>query len=171
VGRLVAAKGIVPLLEEFALLPAYDLLVIGDGELRGELESRFAAYHNIRFLGHLPQSELVPAYQEATALIFPTLVPETFGLTIVEAFACGTPAIVHDVGGSRELVDQTGAGFVYRNREELRAALSQLAANTGLRERLGRRARESFLRSYTPQQHLKRYLEHVNVVRDAKGLH
>jgi glycosyltransferase involved in cell wall biosynthesis len=171
VGRLVAAKGIVPLLEEFALLPAYDLLVIGDGELRGELESRFATSHNIRFLGHLPQSELVPAYQEATALIFPTLVPETFGLTIVEAFACGTPVIVHDVGGSRELVDETGAGFVYRNREELRAALSQLAANTGLRERLGRRARESFLQSYTPQQHLKRYLEHVNVVRDAKGLH
>jgi glycosyltransferase involved in cell wall biosynthesis len=171
VGRLVAAKGIVALLEEFALLPAYDLIVIGDGELRGELEGRFAACHNIRFLGHLPQSELVPAYQEATALIFPTLVPETFGLTIVEAFACGTPAIVHDVGGSRELVDETGAGFVYRNREELRAALSRLALDIGLRERLGRRARESFLQSYTPQHHLKRYLEHVNVVRDAKRLH
>jgi len=171
VGRLVAAKGIVPLLEEFALLPEYDLLVIGDGELRGELESRFAAHQNIRFLGHLPQSELVPAYQEATALIFPSLVPETFGLTIVEAFACGTPAIVHDVGGSRELVDETGAGFVYRNREELRAALSQLAANTGLRERLGQRAQEAFLESYTPQQHLERYLEHVNVIRGSKGLH
>jgi glycosyltransferase involved in cell wall biosynthesis len=170
VGRLVAAKGIVPLLEEFALLPSYDLHVVGDGELRGELERRFAAYQNIRFLGHVPQSELVPAYQDATALIFPSLVPETFGLTIVEAFACGTPAIVHDVGGSRELVDDTGAGFVYRNRDELRAALSQLALDKDLRERLGHRARKSFLRLYTPQQHLKNYLEHVNAVRDAKGL-
>jgi glycosyltransferase involved in cell wall biosynthesis len=152
-------------------LPTYDLLVIGDGELRGELERRFAACQNIRFLGHIPQSELVPAYQEATALIFPTLVPETFGLTIVEAFACGTPAIVHDVGGSRELIDETGAGFVYRNRGELRAALLQLASDADLRKRIGDRARESFLRLYTPQQHLKRYFEHVNAIRDAKGLH
>lgn len=171
VGRLVAAKGIVPLLEEFALLPAYDLVVIGDGELRGELEARFSAYRNIRFLGHIPQSELIPAYQEATSLIFPSLVPETFGLTIVEAFACGTPAIVNDVGGSRELVEETGAGFVYRNREELRAALARLANDTGLRESLGHRARESFLKLYTPQQHLKRYLEYVDEIRDAKGLH
>jgi glycosyltransferase involved in cell wall biosynthesis len=171
VGRLVAAKGIVPLLEEFALLPAYDLHVIGDGELRGKLESRFAAYPNVRFLGHVPQSELIPAYQEATALIFPSLVPETFGLTIVEAFACATPAIVHDVGGSRELVDETGGGFVYRTREELRAALSRLATDGDLRERLGHRARESFLRLYTPQRHLKRYLKQINVIRDAKGVH
>ena len=39
VGRLSASKGIAPLLEEFADLPAYDLNVIGDGELRGELRA------------------------------------------------------------------------------------------------------------------------------------
>jgi glycosyltransferase involved in cell wall biosynthesis len=171
VGRLYAPKGIVPLLEEFTHLQAYDLLVVGDGELRSELERRFAAFPNIRFLGHVPQSELAPAYQEATALVFPSLVPETFGLSIVEAFACGTPAIVRDAGGCRELIDQTGAGFVYRTGEELRAALSQLAGDPDLREALGSRAREGFLRLYTPQQHLKRYLGQVNAIRDAKGLH
>ncbi len=42
VGRLFAPKGIVPLLEEFSALPAYDLEVVGDGEMADELKRRFA---------------------------------------------------------------------------------------------------------------------------------
>jgi glycosyltransferase involved in cell wall biosynthesis len=171
VGRLFAPKGIVQLLEEMVGLPDYDLLVIGDGEMRGELERRFAGCRNISLLGRIPQSELVSAYQDATALIFPSLVPETFGLSIVEAFACGTPVIVHDSGGSRELVDATGAGFVYQKSDELRQILARLANEAGLRERLGRRARQGFLQLYTSQRHVERYLAHVHAIRDAKGFH
>jgi glycosyltransferase involved in cell wall biosynthesis len=171
VGRLFAPKGIVHLLEEFVRLPDYDLLVAGDGEMRRELESRFACNPNIRFLGLIPQSDLGRAFQDATALIYPSLVPETFGLSIVEAFACGTPAIVHDAGGSRELVDATGAGLVYRTSDELRRALGRLANEAGLRESLARKAREGFLRLYTPQRHIEGYLAHVHAIRDAKGLH
>ena len=171
VGRLIAPKGIGPLLEEFASLPAYDLHVIGDGELRGKLERRFASCQHIRFLGQIPQAELVAAYQDATALIFPSLAPETFGLSIVEAFACGTPAIVRDAGGCREPIDATGGGLVYRTSEELRAALSRLADEPDFRERLGRCAREGFLRLYTPQRHLETYLAHIGAITAAKGLH
>jgi glycosyltransferase involved in cell wall biosynthesis len=171
VGRLIAPKGIGPLLEEFARLPAYDLHVIGDGDLRGELERRFVSFRHIRFLGQIPQAELVAAYRDATALIFPSLAPETFGLSIVEAFACGTPAIVRDAGGCREPIDATGGGLVYRTSEELRAALSRLADEPGLREHLARRAREGFLRLYTPQRHVESYLAHVGAIRATKGLH
>jgi glycosyltransferase involved in cell wall biosynthesis len=171
VGRVSAPKGILPLLEEFVSLPAYDLLVIGDGELRGELERRFAAYPNIRFQGRIPQSDLVAAYQGATALIAPSLVPETFGLNIVEAFACGTPVVVRDAGGYRELVDATGAGFVYSTNGELRQSLAQLVENPDLRDNLARRAREGYLNLYTPQRHLASYLDHVQAIRNAKGIH
>jgi glycosyltransferase involved in cell wall biosynthesis len=122
-------------------------------------------------LGRIPQAELIPAYRNATALVFPSLVPETFGLGIVEAFACGTPAIVRDAGGCRESVDMTGAGLVYRTGEELRAALSQLANEPGLRQTLGRRARDGFLQLYTPQRHLENYLNHVDAIRAAKSVH
>jgi glycosyltransferase involved in cell wall biosynthesis len=169
VGRLIEAKGIRRLLEEFASLPAYDLDVIGDGDLRRKLERRFGPCHNIRFLGQIPQSELVAAYRDATALVFPSLAPETFGLSIVEAFACGTPAIVRDAGGCREPIDATGGGLVYRTNEELRAALSRLANEPGLRERLARCAREGFLRLYTPHRHIETYLAHVATIRAAKG--
>ena len=99
VGRLTASKGVVQLLEEFADLPAYDIHVIGDGELGSALQRRFADFPHIRFLGRIPQNELIVEYEAATALIFPSLAPETFGLSIVEAFACSTPAIVRDAGG------------------------------------------------------------------------
>jgi glycosyltransferase involved in cell wall biosynthesis len=171
VGRLIAPKGIAPLLEEFASLPEYDLVVIGEGELRSELEQRFADYPNISFLGRIPQAELVPAYRDATALIFPSLVPETFGLCIVEAFACGTPVIVRDAGGCRESVDATGAGLVYRTSQELRVAVGRLAKEPGLRESLARRAREGFLRLYTPKRHVEGYLACVESIRAAKRLH
>ena len=171
VGRLTSSKGIVELLEEFADLAAYDLDVIGDGELRGALDRRFADCPHIRFLGRIPQTELITAYQAATALIFPSLAPETFGLSIAEAFACGTPAIVRDAGGCREPVDATGGGLVYRTSEQLRVALSRLVNEPGLRETLAQRAREGFMRLYTPQRHLKSYLALVEAIGSSRGIH
>jgi glycosyltransferase involved in cell wall biosynthesis len=145
--------------------------VIGDGDLRRKLERRFGRCQNIRFLGQIPQPELVGAYRSATALVFPSLAPETFGLSIVEAFACGTPAVVRDAGGCREPIDATGGGLVYRTSEELRTALSRLANEPELRERLAICAREGFLRLYTPQRHIEAYLAHVAAIRAAKGIH
>jgi glycosyltransferase involved in cell wall biosynthesis len=171
VGRLTAPKGIIPLLEEFATLPEHELLVVGDGELRSSLEQRFASCPNIRFLGQVPQIELIAIYRSATALVFPSLSPETFGLSIVEAFACGTPAIVHDAGGCREPVDATGAGIVYRTIEELRQSVLKLGAERQLREELGRRARDGFLRLYTVHRHVDQYLGHIDAIRARKGLH
>ena len=171
VGRLTASKGIVQLLEDFTNLPAYDLHVIGDGELRGELERRFANSPHIRFLGRIPQPELVAEYQAATALIFPSLAPETFGLSIVEAFACGTPAIVRDAGGCREPVEATGGGLIYQTSEELRAALARLVHEPGLRETLAKQAREGFLRLYTLKRHVDNYLALVDSIRASRKIH
>jgi glycosyltransferase involved in cell wall biosynthesis len=162
VGRLTASKGIVQLLEEFAGLPNFDLRVIGDGELRKELERRFKSQTHINFLGHVGQSALTTEYQTATALIFPSLAPETFGLSVVEAFACATPAIVRDAGGCRELVEATGGGLIYQTNEELRTALSRLVHERGLRDILANKAREGFLRLYTLKRHVKSYLALVD---------
>ena len=171
VGRLTASKGIAQLLEEFADLPGYDLHVIGDGELGDALRRRFADFPPIRFLGRVPQPELIAEYQAATALIFPSLAPETFGLSIVEAFACGTPAIVRDAGGCREPVEATGGGLIYQTSEELRAALSRLVHEPGLRDKLAGQAREGFLRLYTLQRHVDNYLALVDEIRTSRKIH
>ena len=168
VGRLTPAKGITALLESFARWPEHGLDVVGEGELSEMLRSRFAAHDNIRFLGALPQGDLGRLYREAAALVMPSLAPETFGLTIVEAFAHGTPAIVRVAGGNREAVDASGAGILYEDEGGLRAALDQIAGDPQATSRLGERAREAFEAHYTEDLHVDGYLANIETVRQRK---
>ena len=168
VGRMTASKGVIPLLEQFAQLPQYDLTLVGEGDLRERLQREYSGHANIRFLGLIPQERLTGLYRAATALVFPSLAPETFGLSIAEAFACGTPAIVHDAGGSRELIDSTGGGIVYRTNAELLDALRAFADDPDLRIRLGRRARAGFENLYTQRRHVDAYLACIEEIRRTK---
>jgi glycosyltransferase involved in cell wall biosynthesis len=170
IGRVTASKGIGFLLEEIAQLPEFDFHVIGDGELLQTLQEQYAGHRHIRFLGSVPQHQLVGAYQSATALILPSLAPEVFPLTVLEALACGTPAVVHDAGGNREAVEKTGGGFVYRSREELRRILSALAQDTTLQETLAQRARSGYEQFYTREHYMARYLGLIDTIGKKKGV-
>ncbi|MNT78740.1 D-inositol-3-phosphate glycosyltransferase [compost metagenome] len=84
--------------------------------------------------------------------------PETFGLGVVEAAACGTPAlVVASAGGAVETVQQTGGGLVYRNEDELEAALRNLSTQPDQRQRLGAAARAGYEAHHTLDRHLDRY--------------
>jgi glycosyltransferase involved in cell wall biosynthesis len=161
VGRMDASKGIAQLLSAFAKWPDYHLTMIGDGELLPGLKSKFRNQCNIHFQGPVPQHKLIEYYRRATALILPSLAPETFGLTVIEAFACGTPAIVRIAGGSREMIDKNAAGFVYSDESQLLAAVQEFAHNRGLRAMLGTRARGAYEQHYTEEIHLSRYMNLV----------
>lgn len=170
VGRVTASKGVVPLLEYFARYPALDLCIVGDGDLRAALSQRYADRSHISFAGYVPQAQLVDLYRRATAVVLPSLAPETFGLSVVEAFACGTPAIVRDAGGSRETIDNTGAGFVYRTDEEFHQVVQRFAGDPSLRIQLGQLARAGFERWYTPERHVAGYLECIARIRTHKNI-
>lgn len=161
-GRLTASKGIAPLLKLFASRKDYDLQLAGDGDLREKLQRQFSNCGNIRFLGALSQENLIKHYQNATALIFPSLAPEVFSLVIAEALACGAPAIVNASGGAAELIETTGGGFIYKSESELTSAMGQLADNASLRRELGKKARAGFEKFYTLQIHLDSYLDLIS---------
>lgn len=169
VGRVTASKGIVPVVAYFSRRPEYRLTVVGDGDLLETLRRDYAGYGNIDFTGRIPQQDLVELYQHATALLFPSLAPETFGLAVVEAFACSTPVIVREgSGGSPELVRQSGAGFVYRSEAELGEALDRLAESPEKRRALGEAARQAYESRFTPERHIDTYLAHIAEIRSSK---
>lgn len=170
VGRVTASKGIASLLKEFMLLQDYDLLVVGDGDLLFTLQQHYAQHPRIRFLGTLPQSQLASLYQKAMALILPSLAPEVFPLTVLEALACGTPVVVHDAGGNREAVEQTGGGFVYRSGEELRLILSMLAQDTTLQQTIAHRAQTGYEQFYSRERYVAQYLDLVKEIGRKKGV-
>lgn len=124
VGNLVPEKGHRLLLEAAARLPDARLLVAGDGPERGRLEA--AAGPNVTFLGAVPHADIPALLAEADVM---ALASEREGLANawVEALACGTPIVVPDVGGAREVVDRREAGrIVAREAGAIAAAIADL---------------------------------------------
>lgn len=108
VGRLSEEKGVDVMLKaiETAQLPAgIEYLIVGDGPLREKLE-QFAENSklNIRVLGALPPAAVQAELCKAKLLLMPSVWRETFGLTVIEAFAAGVPVLASDTGTPAELV-------------------------------------------------------------------
>jgi len=133
-----------------------DLLMLGDGELREELEravERAELGERIHLLGRVPHSDIKYFYSGADLFISPMVLPqEGVGWPIMEAMAMETPVIVTDVGPlMRELVDDGVNGFVVQPDDW--GAMSERAAwlieNVEESAEMGARAREAVLRIYS----------------------
>ncbi|TAM20947.1 MAG: glycosyltransferase family 4 protein [Nevskiaceae bacterium] len=98
--RLVPYKRMDLIVEAFARMPDKNLVVIGDGPEMPKL--RALAKKNVALLGYQQFSELRRHMQQAKAFVFAA--EEDFGITPVEAQACGTPVIAYGKGGARETV-------------------------------------------------------------------
>jgi glycosyltransferase involved in cell wall biosynthesis len=118
--RLIGYKGIDLAVQAFRGLNR-ELHIVGEGTDRKRLEKM--ASPNVRFLGRLTEEEIERQLAQCKALIFPG--EEDFGITPVEAQACGKPVIAYAAGGSLETVIAgiTGLFFMDRNAESLRSAL------------------------------------------------
>ncbi|MGQ0799761.1 MAG: glycosyltransferase family 4 protein [Pseudomarimonas sp.] len=132
IGKLLASNG-----------PAVQLLMVGDGPLRSQLEQA-AAGLPIRFAGFLNQSQMALAYAASDCLVLPSDAGETWGLVVNEAMACGLPAIVSDqVGCAFDLVIAGTTGQIYpcRDVSALAARMQEFAANVGRAAEMGSAAR------------------------------
>jgi glycosyltransferase involved in cell wall biosynthesis len=117
VRRLVPRMGIDVLLDAWARLDDPDglLLVVGGGVARPDLERRAGELGlggRVRFLGQVPDDDLVAAYRAADVSVVPSLALEGFGLVVLEALACGTPVVATDAGGLGEAVEGLDPGLV-----------------------------------------------------------
>ena len=151
VGRLKRYKALdtairaVAALRRSGAVPDARLLVAGSGDDRPRLE-RAAADEGlgaaVTFLGFVSEERKVELYRQAWAVVFPSP-KEGWGITNVEAAACGTPAVASDSPGLRESVrsGETGLLVPHGDVAALGAALGTLAGDAALRSRLGRGAR------------------------------
>ena len=81
----------------------------------------------VRFLGHVPEEHLPGLYAGASAFVLPSLY-EGFGLTALEAMACGVPVVAADRGGLPEVVGDAGALVDPTDREAIAAATARAVA-------------------------------------------
>lgn len=98
--RMVPYKKVDLIVEAFAKMPERKLVVIGDGPDMRKIREK--ATPNVEIMGYQPFSVLQEKMQRAKAFVFAA--EEDFGISVVEAQACGTPVIAYGKGGALETV-------------------------------------------------------------------
>ena len=128
---MVPYKMIPVIAQAFAQMPDRKLVIIGDGPDMARVKA--ASGPNVQVLGHQPFEVLKQHMQNAKAFIFAA--EEDFGITPVEAQACGTPVIAFGRGGSLETVvpagerpHATGVFFHEQTPEAIAAAVHRFDA-------------------------------------------
>lgn len=120
--RMVPYKQMSLIVEAFSGMPERELIVIGDGPEFGKIKT--LAGPNIKLLGYQPFDVLHEHLRRARAFVFAA--EEDFGITPVEAQACGTPVIAFARGGALETVAEgrTGVFFEEQTPNSLQAAVA-----------------------------------------------
>lgn len=110
------------------------------------------AHPAVEFVGEIGEDQKAEFLGRARALLFPIDWPEPFGLSMVEALACGTPVIAFDRGSVPEVIENGVSGFVVADVSEAVHAISQV-------DRLDRKAvRQAFEMRFTVEGMTRRYV-------------
>ncbi|MCW5877453.1 MAG: glycosyltransferase family 4 protein [Anaerolineales bacterium] len=160
VGRLAPVKDHVGLLRALATLPEPRprLAVLGEGELRAELEGLAAEWglaERVRFLGNQPAARRW--LQAADVYVQPSL-SEGLSIALLEAMASGLPIVATQVGAAGKLIRDGEHGLLVppEDTAALSVALQRLLADPALRSRLGRGARQA-AQPYSAEQMCNNY--------------
>ena len=181
VGRILPHKGIDSLI--VALPEELPLTVCGRPYHPEFFErcKRLAEGKCVEFVTDADDERILDLYRRAWVNVLPSVyhdcyhynhvAPELMGFTLLEAMACGTPAICSRVAAMPEFVRHGETGFVFDTPEDLAAQLRQLANDPALVERMGRAARASIDQEFSLRVAGRKMLDvYHEVLAHAKGV-
>ncbi|MEM6776076.1 MAG: glycosyltransferase [Planctomycetota bacterium] len=114
VGRLSLEKGVRDVIHAWRNLNTDCIVkIIGGGPESSELKELAGSMRNVEFLGELAPDDLIREVASAQALLMPSRWFETFGRTMGEAFACGTPVLASRLGAMEEMVTEHVNGMFF----------------------------------------------------------
>ncbi|MFQ6066718.1 MAG: glycosyltransferase family 4 protein [bacterium] len=134
------------------------LLMVGSGSSMDSVRALAGTDPRIVFLGHVLRDKLSWLYQNAVALLVPSLWPEMGNQAVLDAMSCGTPVIAAENGCLTELVGENEAGILYRSEDELVAGLDAME-EVSLRSKYSDKACAAYNEHYTPHKFLERYYQ------------
>ena len=147
-GRLVESKGVMDLLGAVRMLDApVELLLIGDGKLRSQLDGQPIPGSHVRVLDGLTHARMPEGYAQLDVLVLPSRTTprwkEQFGRVILEALWCGVPVVGSTSGEIPWLIERTGGGLTFPEGDlgALADRLSRIRSVPGLGVQLARAGR------------------------------
>ena len=145
--------------------PDTQLLLVGEGELRGSLETlaqEMGVARHVRFLGSVPNDELWRYYAGADLFVLPSRL-ESWGTVMLESLACGTPVVATPTAGGREVRDHFPDDVELTEPEGLSEAVGSRLASP---RRTAAATREKIQHAFTVEVCAARYRD---VYRQAVG--
>ena len=169
VARLSEQKGLTYLLDAISLLTIKDirLFIVGDGELRNELENKVKELHlqdSVTFLGY--RKDIVECINSFDFCVLPSVF-EGFGLVAIEAFMNSKTLVATDIPGLNEVVtNKNGILVPAKDPAALASAIDKLAMDATLRQGLASQAKKDYENKFSYPLFLENYRE---LYRELKG--
>lgn len=160
IARLSEQKGLIYLIEAMSLLTVKDirLFIVGDGELRNELENKVEELHlqdSVTFLGY--RKDIVECINSFDFLVSSSLF-EGLALNVIETFMNGKTMVATDIPGINEVVnDENGILVPAKNPGALAGAIDKLATDIALRNSLALQAKKTYDEKFSYPMFLENY--------------
>lgn len=145
------------------------LLIVGEGNLKNKYKDQVAKaglQEKIIFSDPVSDLALPKYYNLADVVVLPSIDrSEAFGITLIEAMACGKPVVASNLPGVRSVIDQGQTGFIFEVKQEgdLANWVNKLFADNELRNKIGQAGREKVEKFYNQDILIKKmenlYLE------------
>lgn len=173
VGRMVAQKGFIYLVQAFAIIakkfPKAKLIFIGDGYERKYLENevkKLQLDHFVIFVGTVPYNQLSAYYNIADVFAMPSIRDKEGNLdaspvAMMEAMSCGVPVVATRFSGNEDLVISGRTGFLVKekNSKQIADAIIQLLSRKGSRRKNQDDVRSIAEKNFSIQTVAKKYIE------------
>jgi glycosyltransferase involved in cell wall biosynthesis len=163
VGRLIAAKGVLTLARAMAHVPPPTrLIVVGDGNARGALESFLASAPGLAgrvvLKGRLWGEEVDALMRGMSLLVQPSEWYDPSPMTVYTSMALGKPTVVSDLGSATEIVTDGVDGLVFRVGDpvDLARKINRLLEDEPLRRAVQAAARAKAERDFSDDAHFRR---------------
>ncbi|MEW6019091.1 MAG: glycosyltransferase family 4 protein [Pseudomonadota bacterium] len=168
-GRISVEKGIMTMIRAFAGLPQVPLMIVGSGIIISHARSlaRELGADNIEFLGFRGEDEVRRLLRGSRFVVVPSEWYENAPMSVLEAFACGKPAVATRIGGIPEMVREGETGVLAEpcEVEELRDRISFLWEDRDAAAAMGANARRLIETEYSLEKHCDRIIRTYESVR------
>lgn len=156
-GRIGEEKGIRILMKIFEEITEIPLVVMGGGPLEEEFKAWAAGKEHVHFLGYTPHAECLAIVKKSRFVIFPSIWYEGCSMVEIETESLGRALIATDLGFSEEAIreGENGLKVPLGDTEGFITAIRSLWNDKEKAEEMGRKARESYLKNYLPEDNYR----------------